>query len=510
MVVTIRIDSKISFDYRELKDKKPKTFRVLKKKFKKKNPTFTTNEKYGYSNHDTDEYLKAIWFMKKGRCYVARGCKIDLLKFFKTHKIKTEIIDKTLHIPQKYPQKMNCEPRDDQPIFIDMVRKHHSGLLLAPTSFGKSLSCLMTAYYLEVPILILVHRQLLQEQWIKEATNPKTFNLPKELIGGCGGKFKKPKVGLVNICLYQSLSKPEMLRMFGNVNAMFVFDEVQYGPIEACLKIINHIPARYKIGVSADHKRKDGKDFVTQWFLGPVLKRFVERDGANKILGSVALIETPYKDADYEWDSDAVAMETRATRDKVRNNIAISRCKRAIDSGRQVLLCTSRKYHACRLAKHFTEKGYRVGLILGTINKKKDIPEYAVPAVTKVMLEHDSKGDYQRVKELAEKKELDIIICTHQKAGTGMSITTLDFLFCMSMITGNKELLNQLLGRVERKYTDSQAKDFGHEKPKPMAEFMWDAHCGKPDKDGRTNKYKHKYVLSDKYKKRFRIVKYKK
>ena len=103
----------------------------------------------------------------------------------------------------------------------------------------------------------------------KEATNESTFNLPKELIGGCGGKFKKPKIGLVNICLYQTLAKPEMLKMFGNVNSMFVLDEAQIAPIDACLKIINHIPARYRIGMSADVGRKDKKDFMTKWYLGP-------------------------------------------------------------------------------------------------------------------------------------------------------------------------------------------------------------------------------------------------
>lgn len=509
MVIKLRIDSKISFKYRELKKISPRAFKQVRKKFKKANPTFTLNERLGFSNHDTPEELKAIKFYKSGRCHLARGCKSELLKILRANKVKYEILDRTLTLKQKYPNKMNCSPRGEQPKFIELVKKHHAGVIEAPTSYGKTLTTLMTAHALDAPILILVHRSLLQEQWMKEATNPKTFNLPKELIGGCGGIFKKPKVGLVNICLYQSLSKPEYLKMFGSKAGMFCFDEVQYGPIEACLKIIQHIPAKYKIGVSADIARKDKKDFMTKWYLGPVLKKFEDKDSKNKILASVALIETPYTDSEYEWDSDNVAMETRATRDNIRNRIAISRTKKRLDMGNIALLTTSRKYHACRLAKHFTEKGYRVGLILGKINPKKDIPDYAVEAVTKVMLAHDSKDDYSRVKTLAEKKELDIVICTHHKAGVGMSITTFDYLMCMSMITGNKELLNQLLGRIERTYSDSQEKEFGHQKPIPTAEFLWDCWVGKKDKDGKTRKHKHKFMLQTKYKKRFRVVKYK-
>ena len=90
-----------------------------------------------------------------------------------------------------------------------------------------------------------------------------------------------------------------------------------------------------------------------------------------------------------------------------------------------------------------------------------------------------------------------------------MSINTLDFLFCTAMLTGNKEVFNQLVGRIERKYKDTQVKDFGHEKPVPIAEFMWDVNIGKEDKDGRTQKYKHKFMLQEKYKKRLSIVKYK-
>ena len=131
MVITLRIDSKISFEYHELKTQMPKAFKTLLKKFKKKNPTYVSNERFGYSNHDTEEYLKAYRLIKGGRLYLARGCKADLLKFFKTHNIQHEIIDKSLSIIQKYPQQMNCSPRDDQPKFIDLVKKHHDGLIMA-------------------------------------------------------------------------------------------------------------------------------------------------------------------------------------------------------------------------------------------------------------------------------------------------------------------------------------------------------------------------------------------
>ena len=135
-----------------------------------------------------------------------------------------------------------------------------------------------------------------------------------------------------------------------------------------------------------------------------ILKKFEEREGANKILAKIRLIESPYKDSEYNWDADNIAMENRASEDKIRNRIAVRRVKSQLEMGRQVLMCTSRKYHACRLAKHFMNNGYRVGLILGTINKKKDISSYATPELKELMEKHDSKTDYERCKELAEKR----------------------------------------------------------------------------------------------------------
>lgn len=493
MLVTLRIDSKISFEYADLMRTDKKCYRTIKRFFTRKNPTYEANEKYGYSNHDTDEYLKG-YEIKNGRIYIWRGCLRILKKILVKYKHQIKVIDRRLLMPEVvYPNDMKCLPRAEQKLFIKIAAHYEEGLIQAYTSFGKSLTALMLARFLKQPILILVDKESLQKQWINEATDPNTFNMDRKLIGGVGGVFsgKKRRLGLVNICLYQSLSKPEHLEFFANKVGVFVFDETQKAPIEACQKIVQHIPAKYRFGMSANIHRKDKKEFLTKFAIGQILKTFEEKASDSKVLANIVMKRTAYSDDQYEWDKQAVDLETRASFDKKRNSMILNEAVLNIELGKIVLIVVSRKYQACRLAWKLESLGYRSELIIGNINKNKDIPPTAHTRVAEIMENHNPKNDYEKCKELAEKKELDAIVVTHHKAGVGMSITTLDHLICSSMVTGNEELLNQILGRIERQYKAKQIEDFGHSKPTPSATFLWDYLISTKQKDA--GKLKKKY-----------------
>lgn len=452
----------------------------------------------GFSTWDMPEVLKSYRIRKKdNRVYLTRGTLKRVITIMTDYGHEVELIDRRMVVEKVKWHDINCAPRDEQPTFLKLFKDKENGIIIAYTSFGKSLCTLMAIREIGMPALIMMHTTDYQKQWFQEATDPKAFNMPKKDIGGVGGMFsgKKRKFGKINLGLYHSLSNPEHLKFFSNRVGVFVMDEVQKAPIEACRSVVDKVPAKYRIGMSAEIKRKDKKEFLTIDSFGEPIKRFEEKESQSKIKSKITLIPTEYEDEDYEFDKNNVGLETRASMDSERNSIILKRTIRKLQLGKIVLIIVPRKYQAFRLFWKLNQT-YRVKLLVGNVNKD-DIPEQANPDVAKFMLEYKDNDSYEICKELAERKELDVIIGT-QKAEVGISITTIDHIVIGSMATGNYERFNQIVGRVERKYKAHQVEAFGHEKPVPTVEALWDKKISSRKGDFRT--------LKSKYGKRIKVL----
>ena len=98
--------------------------------------------------------------------------------------------------------------RKDQQTVITAMLKYQTGILSAPTAFGKTVMAAAIIARRKVSTLILVHRAELLQQW-KERLS--TFlDLSGASLGfiGCG---KKKLSGLIDIAVMQSLSRRDDL-----------------------------------------------------------------------------------------------------------------------------------------------------------------------------------------------------------------------------------------------------------------------------------------------------------
>lgn len=462
-------------------------YETLKRVFTYKNPKFLENEKWGRSNFNTPKFLKS-YEVHDGNMHISRGCLDNLISHVKQFNVDVVTIDRTLVSETIYFNQSNTILRDDQNKFAKELLQHTYGSGVAYTSFGKTVVLLEIAKRVMQRTLVIVHTTFLQEQWINEMRNVNLFNIDPDRIGGVGGIFsgKKRRLGDINVCLYHSLMTEEHLKFFEPHIGLVLFDEGQKSPIEGVQAVVNRFRARYRYTVSADLKRKDGKEFLTFDTFGPVRSFAEEQASDSKILSRIYLVPTGYRDPDYDNDNDYTSMISKMARDKARNIFICKRALRKVKEKKLVLIFVERKEQAAILYRMLS-KSYRVDMLLGPINKKsvtgdqrtpKEMkeglpPRFLPKSIMRVLCEYDDKNAYKRIIKLAAKKNLDIIIGT-QKAEVGFSVRTIDHLVITTPAGNNSERIKQIFGRAERTYKQEEVDYFGHEKPIPTVDVLVD------------------------------------
>lgn len=472
LVINIIVEAKLIISVKEIRSLNETAFQTLKQIFTYKNPKFIDNEKWGYSNYGVPKHLTS-YELESGRMLISRGGQDKVEKQLNKFDISVQWVDRTLVCESVDFEQSNVILREDQDHALFVMSDFDNGCLQAYASFGKTLSALELIRRIRQPAIIIVHTTFLQEQWIKEASDPKLFNLPKSEIGGVGGLFggKKRRYRKLNICLYHSLMNPEHLNFFKDRVGLVWFDEGQKTPIEGVQQVVNHFRARYRYSGSANFKRKDGKQFLTFDAFGPVRHVVPEKNSASKILAKVNLIPSPYEDHDYDG-SNYTAMITAMSKDRARNILICKRGIKKVRQGKLVLIFVERKEQAGVLAKMLSN--FRVDMLLGGVNTaevKRD--KKMSPAVKKILLEYDDKGAYARIERLADKKKLDFVIGS-QKSEVGLSIRTIDHGIVTTPMGNNDERFQQAKGRPERTYSESQENYFGHKKAIPEIDVIVD------------------------------------
>lgn len=467
-----------------------KAFKLLRLKFKRKNPDWLTNEKYNYSNHATPEFIYA--FRKEGNIYhFPRGVHKKFFEHLERYKVAHKVISTIPDIDKPNPfmiSNLTLRP-DDQAKAQDLIVSKKEGVWLAYPSFGKTVLVIDTACKLGQVTTIGVHSIDSQKQWIKEILLHS--KIPKGHIGGVGGIFKKPKVGLINVCTEHSLAKPKYGKLFGKDTKFLALDECQKLASTSFQNIPQFFNCPYRIGLSASIERSDGKKFLITEAMGPIRYMAKDRDSDSKIKSRIVMVKTQYKNDEYEWGGNRVDLINEITRDQKRNSLIVNRTMKRVNQGKIVLILVERRAHVAILSHLLLRKGVNANIIMANTSKKallneikNEFPKYVCPEVIQQFKDYDADVDVEKIKELAYHRKVQVIIGT-QKAFVGMSIKTIDVGLIATPTGMNTELFNQKVGRVERAYgNDKYLIEAYGIKPTPIVEYMWDIRIGPLKRSG--------------------------
>lgn len=285
--------------------------------------------------------------------------------------------------------KMTLKPSREQPqavaAMVEHIRRHNSGILVAPTGTGKTLCALAIAQQFQTPIAVFVYAAHMIENWVNHVVDH--YGLSEHDVGVIGASRRK--VGSVTIVFVQTVTAgnmdPALFERFG----FLIADEVHRHGSPVWHQVMGRFAARYRLGVSADPTRCDGLQPLIHWTFGDVgySVKEVERDPALTCLYKfpARYEEHSYRkliftDGHVEYGDtvDPQRYDRLLARDKRRNAWLIKRIIEARSKGRSVLVFSRFRNHLQGLCSRFIkewgdrEPKTRAATMLGGARNKTD------------------------------------------------------------------------------------------------------------------------------------------
>jgi superfamily II DNA or RNA helicase len=341
--------------------------------------------------------------------------------------------------------------RLDQEAAVSAMLNHDTGVLCAPTAFGKTVTAAAMIARRGVNTLVLVHRTELLKQW-KERLQA-FLGVGKGVVGTIGGGKAKP-TGKIDIAVMQSLSRQgevnQLVENYGHV----IVDECHHVGAASFDAILKRAKAKFVLGLTATPIRRDGQQPIIFMQCGPIRYKAAKPAGAPHDLEVVprsrfARIELPP-------ESGIQDVFRHLANDQGRTEAIATDIKIAYEQGRKVLMLTERTDH--------------LDAILAAL-------EGQVPAP---FVLHGRMSRKQRAALIADLDALPpdcprILLATGKLVGEGFDHPPLDTLV-LAMPVSWKGTLQQYAGRLHREHatkSDVRILDFvdtGH----PALLRMWD------------------------------------
>ena len=341
--------------------------------------------------------------------------------------------------------------RLDQEAAIAGMLPHDTGVLCAPTAFGKTVAAAAMIARRGVNTLVLVHRTELLTQWKERLQD--FLDVGNGVVGTIGGGKAKP-TGKIDISVMQSLSRQgrvsPLVENYGHV----IVDECHHIGAVSFDAILKKTKAKYVLGLTATPIRRDGQQPIILMQCGPIRYTAAKPAGAPHDLEVVP--RSRHSRIDLPTDAGIQDVFRHLASDQARTEAIAVEVKHAYEQGRKVLVLTERTEH---------------------LEAIKCALDGQVPAP---FILHGRMSKRQRAVLVAELTAMPtdaprVLLATGKLVGEGFDHPPLDTLV-LTMPVSWKGTLQQYAGRLHREHagkTNVRIIDFvdtGH----PALLRMWD------------------------------------
>lgn len=420
-IITLTLANHI---YMKLSDLPGKLAARIKRMASFANPVFFKTQALRFSTHGIPRYISCAR-IEQGYLSVPRGCFDELQALLLEQGITVDIDDRRTQGQPLDAVSLKATLRGDQKAAVKVLTAHDTGILHAPTAFGKTVTAIGIVAKRQVNTLILTHSRQLLDQW-KERLE--TF-LEGASVGVIGGGKKKP-TGQIDVATYQSLINKNdntvlnLVREYGQI----IIDECHHISAPRYEMLLNEVCARYVVGLTATPDRQDGHQKIMFMVAGPVRHK-VRVDHGSRFVQRVIVRERhemppidicqsgqrPHIASVYRWLAESNARNQGIVQDVVRCAQNQANC----------LLLTERREHAETLAKLLEAE-----------------------SVSSVVLRGGMRVRERRATD-AQLHEAQVIVATGKYIGEGFDLPRLDTLF-LALPIAWKGTLSQYAGRIHR------------------------------------------------------------
>ncbi|PPI82410.1 DNA helicase [Marinobacter maroccanus] len=388
------------------------------------NPVFFKTQALRFSTHGIPRYISSAR-IEQGYLSVPRGCFDELQALLLEQGITVEIDDRRTRGLSLDATSLKATLRGDQKKAVKELVDHDTGILHAPTAFGKTVTAIGIVAKRQVNTLILTHSRQLLDQW-KERLE--TF-MEGASVGVIGGGKKKP-TSQIDVATYQSLINKKnntvssLVREYGQV----IIDECHHISAPRYEMLLNEVSARYVVGLTATPDRQDGHQRIMFMVAGPVRHK-VRADHGSTFVQRVIVRErheTPPTDLSKGDERPHIASVYRwLAESNARNQDIVQDVVRCVQNQANCLLLTERREHAETLAT-----------LLDNVS------------ISSVVLRGGMRIRERRAAE-AQLQEAQVIVATGKYIGEGFDLPRLDTLF-LALPIAWKGTLSQYAGRIHR------------------------------------------------------------
>ncbi|RLA16999.1 MAG: hypothetical protein DRQ62_15440 [Gammaproteobacteria bacterium] len=188
------------------------------------NPVFFKTQALRFSTHGIPRYISCAR-IEQGYLSLPRGCLDEVIALIEQQAIQIEFDDKRQVGVKLSSLKFLGKLRKEQGKAVNVMMQHQTGVLHAPTAFGKTVTAIGIIAKIKVNTLILTHSRQLLDQWQMRLIS----FLTGADIGIIGGGKKKPS-GQIDVATYQSFinkkdnSVAPLIQEYGLVQHLFCKD----------------------------------------------------------------------------------------------------------------------------------------------------------------------------------------------------------------------------------------------------------------------------------------------
>ncbi|MBY0481563.1 MAG: DEAD/DEAH box helicase [Chitinophagaceae bacterium] len=387
------------------------------------NSEYIIKKKLGKNTFGTAPYFRMLE-EKDGLLLLPKGFIGKLLRFCHDQKIKYQLIDERKKLTEvNFFFKASLYEYQEEVIAI--TDKKEMGIIVAPPGSGKTIMGLGIVAHKKQPVLIIVHRKQLFDQWVERIQS--FLGIADGFIGKIS--HGQQKIGThITVAMIQSLTSidtaNEIFKSFG----MIIIDECHHVPAKTFRQVVKKFSSYYMYGLTATPVRKNNDEKLIFIHIGDVIQEvkfpFKNNSSAKKV--SVIIRETdllfPF---DYKTDKTEMLSQI-LIHDSERNRLIVEDIKKEANTGKKVLVLTERKAHIEVLYQYLKNK-YRVITISGEDSE----------LARKAKLKQIKEGHFQ------------ILISTGQFLGEGTDLDNLECLILAYPFAFEGKLI-QYMGRVQR------------------------------------------------------------
>lgn len=358
------------------------------------------------------------------------GVESTLVAICQSYNIQINVIDKRFS-GKEIDVAFHGDLRKKQLKAVEELLAVSNGILHANTAFGKTVTAIALIAERKVNTLIIVDRVSLLNQWCERLSV--FLNIPKQEIGVIGGGKKNP-TGIIDVAVSQSLYRDnkvsELVKGYGQI----ICDECHHVSAVGFEQIMKNSPAKYKYGLTATLKRKDGKERIVLMQLGPVRYKDLSKV-SSELMHKVLVQETGISSDDLSNEHTTNELYDCLYINAIRNMQIVMDIRNCLDENRYPIVLTERKEHIDLLEKELSPY-VKVYKLHGGLKKK------------------EREGIMDELQNISDDVRR-VIIATSKYVGEGFDYPILDTLFLTLPISWSGRI-KQYAGRLHREYHEKK------------------------------------------------------